>query len=200
VGAAAEAVERLHLADARVYASLTLREPAPELLEAVTVARGQEGLLWPVTEGFMGRGFGYVRRRELRNRIHKGVDITAPAGAPIRAVTGGLVVYADNGISGYGNLVMILDAQGGLAAYAHCRAIYVSAGQQVEQGTLIAEVGSTGLAPAPHLHFEWRENGHLVDPEPLFVERPDPAETRARRCAFRQVHHPELDCDTLGDS
>ena len=89
----------------------------------------------------------------------------------ILAARGGLVVYADNGLTGFGNVVMLLHRDGFTTFYAHCRRVHVFAGERVERGEAIAEVGRTGFAPAPHLHFEWRQRGWPRDPVPHFRPR-----------------------------
>jgi murein DD-endopeptidase MepM/ murein hydrolase activator NlpD len=103
--------------------------------------------------------------------MHNGVDIGAREGAPVRAVNDGLVAYSFNGMSGYGNSVLLLHADGSVTLYAHCRATYVFAGQRVRRGQVIAEVGETGLARGAHLHFEWRRDGQPLNPIPHFVGR-----------------------------
>jgi murein DD-endopeptidase MepM/ murein hydrolase activator NlpD len=124
-----------------------------------------------VPSGHLGRGFGYTRDAPLRHVRHNGVDIGAPEGDPIVAARGGLVVYSDNGLTGMGNTVILLHRDGSSTLYAHCRAIHVFAGQYVERGQVIAEVGRTGFANAPHLHFEWRIRGRLRDPRRHFLPR-----------------------------
>ena len=176
-GEALERAERLGLGDRsavdRVYVG---RAPPEWLAEIPSAPRGD--LLWPVARGLFSRGFGFVRRAEIRHRPHNGVDIVAADGAHIRAVNDGLVVYADNGISGYGNFLVILHADGSASFYAHCRAIYAAPGQLVARGQVVAEVGATGRPYVPHLHFELRRGGRPIDPMPLFVERPDWREIR----------------------
>lgn len=142
-------------------------------------------LSWPVAGGRMWRHHGRVRdivrtkrgriRRGRRTHRHEGVDIGAPAGTPILAANGGLVVYSDNGMSGYGNVVVIVHGDASLTLYAHCVATFVVPGQRVERGQVIAAVGDTGLAHGTHLHFEYRVDGISRDPEPLFAPRPDAA-------------------------
>lgn len=138
-------------------------------------------LLWPVAGGRLWRGHGTVRgmvrtkrgARPLgRRRHHEGVDIGAAAGTPILAANAGLVVYSDNGMAGYGNVVIITHGDGTLTLYAHCTATFVLAGQVVARGQTIAIVGDTGLAHGAHLHFEYRVEGTSQDPEPFFVGRP----------------------------
>jgi len=122
-----------------------------------------ESLMWPVPEGKLLRRFGYVRRVH-RRRLHRGVDIGAPSGTPILAAKSGLVIYSDNEIDGYGNLVVMAHADGSLTWYAHCSAILVFPGQQIEQGETIAEVGATGRAQGPHLHLEYYVEAKPKDP------------------------------------
>jgi murein DD-endopeptidase MepM/ murein hydrolase activator NlpD len=95
---------------------------------------------------------------------HEGIDIAAPEGSAIRAVQNGLVVYSDNALTGYGNLVIVLHKDGSVALYAHCRSTFVFAGQRVERGQVLGEIGHTGFAQGPHLHFEYRVNGYARDP------------------------------------
>jgi murein DD-endopeptidase MepM/ murein hydrolase activator NlpD len=86
-------------------------------------------------------------------RYHSGIDIAAPAGTPIRAVAGGRVI--ESGVKGgYGNTVVIQAEDGRRMLYAHNRQNLVQAGDWVSTGDPIAEVGSTGRATGPHVHFE----------------------------------------------
>jgi murein DD-endopeptidase MepM/ murein hydrolase activator NlpD len=109
-----------------------------------------------------------VRRPELRDRIHAGVDIVAPAGSQIVASRSGLVAYSDNRVRGYGNLLVIVHGNGDVTLSAHCQRIFVFAGERVARGQVVAEVGMTGLALGPHLHFELRVAGQPIDPQPNF--------------------------------
>ncbi len=96
-------------------------------------------------------------------RLHAGIDIDAPHGAPVRAAADGTVVIAGYQ-TGYGNTVVI-DHGGGLATLsAHLSVISVRAGQTVSVGQLVGAVGNTGNSTGPHLHFEVRINGSPVDP------------------------------------
>ncbi len=153
--------------------------PTEALLALAGVAR--QDLMWPVANGRLWRGFGMVGRGR-RRRLHKGLDIGAPQGSPIRAINDGIVVYADNGMNGYGNIMIVLHADGSFSSYAHCRAAYVTAGEQVRRGQLIGEVGETGLARGAHCHFEFRRGGNVRNSLPLFSSRPhvgDPAVDRS---------------------
>jgi murein DD-endopeptidase MepM/ murein hydrolase activator NlpD len=142
----------------------------PAALVGAVQGPAPRDLLWPVVDGKFGRGFGFTRK--LRTELpHNGVDIGAPAGAVIRAVADGLVIYSDNGLRGFGNCVMIVHKNGWVSLYAHSQRTTVQAGYEVKRGERIALVGQTGYAWGPHLHFELRDNGRLRDPERLFVGR-----------------------------
>ncbi|MBP8691109.1 MAG: peptidoglycan DD-metalloendopeptidase family protein [Sedimentibacter sp.] len=95
--------------------------------------------------------------------FHLGQDMAKPTGSSIKAADGGTVIFA--GWSGtYGYMVDIDHGGGFTTRYAHCSEIYVSVGEKVYQGKIIAAVGSTGLASGPHLHFEVRKYGSVVNP------------------------------------
>jgi lipoprotein NlpD len=93
----------------------------------------------------------------------KGIDIAGTAGEPVRASAAGRVVYAGNGLRGYGKLVIIKHNATYLSAYAHNREILVKEGQQVTRGQKIAEMGNTD-ADQVKLHFEIRRLGKPMDP------------------------------------
>jgi murein DD-endopeptidase MepM/ murein hydrolase activator NlpD len=115
------------------------------------------GLIWPAA-GPITSPFGW-----RWGRMHEGIDIGAPYGAPIYAAASGTIIYC-GWESGYGNLTVI-DHGGNLAtAYGHQSSIVVACGQAVTQGQVIGYVGSTGHSTGPHLHFEVRINGAPVDP------------------------------------
>ncbi|MEH2363108.1 M23 family metallopeptidase [Nostoc sp.] len=113
-------------------------------------------LIWP-TQGFISQGF--------RKYQHEGIDIAGAAGTPIVAAASGIVVKAGWDDWGLGNAITIKHLDGSLTVYGHNRRLLVSKGQQVIQGQIIAEMGSTGNSTAPHLHFEVHPNGLIaVDP------------------------------------
>ncbi len=97
------------------------------------------------------------------NTRNKGIDIGGVAGEPVRAAAGGRVVYAGNGLRGYGNLLIIKDNSTFLTAYAHNRVLLVKEGDAVIQGQEIAEMGNTD-SDRVALHFELRREGKPVDP------------------------------------
>ncbi|MDY6840762.1 MAG: peptidoglycan DD-metalloendopeptidase family protein [Pseudomonadota bacterium] len=96
-------------------------------------------------------------------KVNKGVDIAGQAGDAVRAAATGNVVYAGNGLLGYGNLIIVNHNEHYLSAYAHNRKILVQEGEDVKAGQVIAELGSSGTE-RPMLHFEIRKNGNPVDP------------------------------------
>jgi murein DD-endopeptidase MepM/ murein hydrolase activator NlpD len=170
-GPAAELARRLGLGLRATAMQMMHQRPLDEWLAAVADLDDDPRLTFPVPVGHVGRGFGYTRDDGLRHVQHDGVDIGAPEGAAIVAARDALVVYADNGVTGMGNVLILLHRDGASTLYAHCRALHVFAGQQVERGEVIAEVGETGFANAPHLHFEYRLRGWPRDPSRLFIPR-----------------------------
>jgi murein DD-endopeptidase MepM/ murein hydrolase activator NlpD len=106
-------------------------------------------------------GDGYGPRA---NRFHSGVDFIAPSGRAVRAAGSGRVAFAGYNSGGYGNLVVIDHALGVSSWYAHLSSISVRHGQSVGAGALVGRVGATGDATGPHLHFEVRLHGAIVNP------------------------------------
>lgn len=111
------------------------------------------GLIWPA-KGVLTSGYG------MRwGRMHKGIDIAGPVGTPIFAAGPGIVLRASWNSGGYGNLVEIQHPDGTVTRYGHNSRLIVQAGQQIQQGQLIALMGSTGRSTGPHCHFEVRPGG-----------------------------------------
>lgn len=98
-------------------------------------------------------------------RAHNGVDYGAPSGAPVVSVSNGVVSFA-GWTSGGGRTVRIRHTSGYESEYLHLSAIAsgIRPGTRVGQGELIGNVGKTGLATGPHLHYGLRRNGHYVNP------------------------------------
>jgi murein DD-endopeptidase MepM/ murein hydrolase activator NlpD len=113
----------------------------------------------PITSTF-GMRFHPILHRV---RMHTGIDFGASYGTPIHAAAGGEIIYA-NFMGGYGRVVIIDHGGGFSTVYGHSSRIFVSVGQHVAQGQVIAAVGASGLATGPHLHFEIRVNGRPVNP------------------------------------
>ena len=120
--------------------------------------RSNARFLWPV-KGKISSGFGM-----RKGHMHEGIDIYAPEGTPILAAAAGRVIYSDNKIQGYGNLIIIQHAQGYKTIYAHNKVNLVDVQEQVKAGEIIARVGRTGKATGSHLHFEIRLGTKALDP------------------------------------
>jgi murein DD-endopeptidase MepM/ murein hydrolase activator NlpD len=189
-GASRERAERLGLGTTECASRLLHRAPDAAWVAAAT-GRSPARLLWPVDDGGWVRGFGYVRRTRP-DLLHRGVDIAAPVGTTVRAAADGIVAYADNGVHGYGNLVMIVHPNGWMTLYAHNSRITVQPGYRVRRGERIALVGQTGIAHGPHVHFELWEDGRAIDPAPLMDGGPAFVDRLAARAAARgEVPPPE---------
>jgi murein DD-endopeptidase MepM/ murein hydrolase activator NlpD len=98
------------------------------------------------------------------NVFHAGVDFPAPYGTPVTAAGFGTVVSAGFDASGGGNMVVIGHRFGLRTRYAHLSSIAVSPGQAVAVGQRIGDVGASGRATGPHLHFELMLRGANIDP------------------------------------
>lgn len=160
-------------------------------------------LRWPVTRGEFVRGFG-----SGQGGYHKAVDIRGDLGWNVRAAAAGIVGYSGNQVPGFGNMVMLIHAGGWVTLYGHNSVNFVTAGQTVPRGGILAEVGSTGRSQGPHVHFELIYAGTNCDPATLFrpgvqhrrgIARLDyttwrtPAKRPASvQCAKRQKHPPAL--------
>lgn len=101
---------------------------------------------------------------------HAGIDLMAAHGSPIRAAASGSVIYA-GWYFAYGNIVDIRHTDGVVTRYAHMSAFGpgIGAGAEVRAGDVIGNVGATGRATGPHIHFEVRLNGRAVDPRPYLA-------------------------------
>lgn len=95
---------------------------------------------------------------------HKGTDLAANYGTPVRACTDGIIEYTGYD-KGYGNWIELRHSDGSSSRYGHLSAILVNTGSKIPAGTIIGKVGSSGISTGPHLHFEWRENnGQATNP------------------------------------
>jgi len=106
---------------------------------------------------------GKVSREYDTNKVLKGISIYTSSQTPVLAAAPGVVVYAGDGLRGYGKLIIVKHNDTQLSAYAHNHRILVSENQAVKQGEQIAEVGSDSSG-RPRLYFEIREAGKPVDP------------------------------------
>jgi murein DD-endopeptidase MepM/ murein hydrolase activator NlpD len=140
--------------EGRIQSQLQAVPAAP--LPVGPIQGGSAGFIWPVN-GPVTSGFG-----QRWGRLHAGVDISSPAGTPIRAAKAGSIVLASP-YGGYGNYTCISHGGGLSTCYAHQSRYAVTSGS-VEQGQVIGYVGCTGNCFGNHLHFEVRINGSPVDP------------------------------------
>ena len=121
---------------------------------------GKGRFIWPVPQFYkVSSHFG-----KRRGRNHDGIDIPAPKGTPIVSVDDGVVAYSDNGIRGYGNMIVIAHSDDIFTVYAHNRKNKVDKGDRVRKGQQIAEIGNTGRSTGPHLHFEIRVKNKVRNP------------------------------------
>lgn len=113
---------------------------------------------WPLERGRLSSGFG-----PRNGSFHDGIDIAAPRGTPVLAAADGQVIFSDV-LRGYGNVVIVRHSRGYVTVYAHNQVNQVRQGQFIRQGQRLAEVGQSGRATAPNLHFEVREENLARDP------------------------------------
>ncbi|MGV7107506.1 M23 family metallopeptidase [Flavobacterium sp. U410] len=113
----------------------------------------------------MASGYGYRSDPFTKIRkFHYGMDFTSPTGTPVYATGDGVVLKADNSLSGYGNHIEVNHGYGYVTLYAHLSKYNCRPGQKVKRGDLIGYVGSTGRSEAPHLHYEVIKSGKKVNP------------------------------------
>ncbi|KYH33633.1 MAG: hypothetical protein PWR22_1267 [Moorella sp. (in: firmicutes)] len=120
--------------------------------------------LWPLI-GAITSGFGW-----RDNEFHHGLDIAGKVGDYIQAAWSGVVTFSGWGNGIYGNMVKLDHGNGLETVYAHNSRNLVKVGEYVRAGEPIAEVGGTGNATGPHVHFEIREKGKAINPE-RFLKR-----------------------------
>ncbi len=113
----------------------------------------------------LASGFGYRYDPVYHTRrFHKGMDFSAPIGTEIYATGSATVIHAD-WKSGYGKCVYLNHGYGYITRYAHMSEIKVKSGQKVKRGQVIGLVGNTGKSTGPHLHYEVRKNGQVMNPQ-----------------------------------
>lgn len=142
-----------------------VRRAAANAYEAVekTVKQAIDSLLKPI-EGDLSSGYGpRVDPFDGEHSFHKGIDIAAPGGSPIKAAADGKVVFSGS-MPGYGNTVILEHAGGYETRYAHNDNNLVRKGEEVDAGQVVASVGDSGRSTGPHLHFEVRKDGVPIDP------------------------------------
>lgn len=134
-------------------------KPAPAPEQYADDSGVDRDFIWPVS-GQVLKGFGSGDDGQRND----GVNISVPAGTPVKAAAAGEVVYAGSELVGFGNLILIRHPGGWISAYAHSERLLVKEGDVVRQGQPIAEAGQTGNASSPQVHFELRKGKEPVDP------------------------------------
>lgn len=134
--------------------------------ETVTLGKDAPKFIYPHSTPYpISSGFG-MREHPVTGgqKMHKGIDFSAPSGANILAVADGQVSFAGD-MGGCGNAVEINHSGGYLSKYCHALKVLVQKGQSVKAGTPIALVGTTGTSTGNHLHLAIKLNGQYIDPK-----------------------------------
>ncbi len=114
--------------------------------------------------GALSSDFGYREHPvEGEERFHYGIDLAADVGTEVRSFADGVVTLVGDS-SSYGRYCVVSHKGGYSTLYAHCSRITASSGAAVTRGQKIAEVGETGIATGPHLHFELQREGAYLNP------------------------------------
>ncbi len=126
----------------------------------------RKGRLPLPAQGTITVGFGRVVNPKFNTiTAQNGIDLEAPAGAPVRAIARGRVVHA-GWFKGYGNLVIVDHGEGYHTLVAHLASMKTAMGEEVDVGDVLGTVGDSGSLKGPYLYFEIREKGRPVDPRP----------------------------------
>ena len=150
---------------------------------------GLEGIpqVMPADSGEITSGFGYRADPFTGGgAFHPGLDFRGAFGAPIHAAADGTVSFVGQ-IRGYGNVVEVSHGNGLLTRYAHMSKTMAKVGQRVAAGDVIGAIGSTGRSTGPHLHFEVRINGSVVNPRPFLENAPHVLEEARGTLASRDT-------------
>jgi peptidoglycan DL-endopeptidase CwlO len=152
-------VGKLRSQQAKIQAKLAR---ASSTIAPGEIRHGSGGLIWPVN-GPITSPFCESRAWES---CHPGIDIGVPEGTPIRAAANGVVVLMqpEAASGGYGNYTCVQHTSTMSTCYAHQSRFATSMGAHVSQGQVIGYSGCTGRCFGPHLHFEVRINGSVVNP------------------------------------
>lgn len=117
---------------------------------------------WPVHGGWITKEF-ILPNTAKKNGGHSGIDIAAKVGTPVKAAANGFVTLA-GWTSDLGNIIIVDHGNGYLSRYGHNSRLLVEKGDIINQGKIIAFVGSSGRSSAPHLHFEICKDGVALNP------------------------------------
>ena len=145
----------------QVLASIARKKYVPDALFVAGFSKPAEGTITGV----------YGSRRILNGvprRPHYGLDIAAKKGTPVKVISDGIVVFANDDMFFNGKMLIISHGLGLSSTYIHLSKIIVKIGDRVLKGQEIGLVGSTGRATGPHLHLGVTLNKTPIDPEQLF--------------------------------
>ena len=140
-------------------------EPTPQLSQMeidANYVKETHSITLPLT-GIVSSRFGPRQATDIISPNHKGIDIAVNEGTVFIAAMSGIVTVASSEGT-YGNHIFIQDGDI-TTVYAHCKKLYVKEGDRIFQGQELGEVGQTGNATGPHLHFEIRREDRAIDPE-----------------------------------
>lgn len=157
----AQSLKRITREQTEILASFRTHSATTPVLDFVMPAQG------PLSSNF---GLRRVINGEGRSP-HSGIDIAAPAGAPVRAPSPGTVLRVGDYFF-TGNTVFLDHGGGVVSLYCHLSKVSVRAGAQLRTGDLIGQVGATGRATGPHLHWAVSLNDARVDPRLLLISTP----------------------------
>lgn len=155
----AEAIALMKVRDAAIEAARALeRKPrggtgTGQITDFIMPVSG------PITSGFGAR----TPPTKGASSYHPAIDIAAPAGTPVKAAAGGIVVTSGR-MGGLGNVVIVDHGGGTISEYGHLSELIAQRGQRVEQGQVIGKVGSTGISTGAHLDYRVKTGGRYVDP------------------------------------
>lgn len=139
-------------------------QPLPMVTAAATHPAMSQGLLWqwPTSNPIL---------QDFNESAHiKGIRFDGKLGEPVLAAAAGEVVYANNGLTEYGNLVLLRHGNGYITAYAHNQRLLVQEGQTVNLGQPIAEIGHSGTNRIM-LEFQVRKDGKPINPKQVLPRR-----------------------------
>lgn len=142
---------------------VALKTPTQDSAWAAKPAPEKQAYIWPVASKKIASNFG----PKGAGKANDGVNIASSSGEPVWAAADGEVVYVDNALKGYGNMVLIKHSGGKTSSYAHLAKASVSKYDRVKQGDIIGYVGQTGNVKSPQLYFSMRQGTEAVDPQKL---------------------------------
>ncbi|MDD6315393.1 MAG: M23 family metallopeptidase [Clostridia bacterium] len=142
--------------------------PSPDIVDDAVYVMDMPTML-PLSGYRLTSPFGYrIHPISGNTTFHYGVDLAAPTGTKVVAAAAGTVTETGYG-SINGNYIKVSHADGFVTHYTHLQSILVKKGDGVAKGEQIGTVGSTGYSTGPHLHFEVRKDGKVVDPTDYFA-------------------------------